>query len=58
LDRNIKPSNNMSDEEMEDVISQLYRSAVAINCKEKSIKMTHNGIVVTKLDSCETVMPW
>jgi len=34
---NIKGANNMSDEEMEDVISQLERTAVKLNCPKRRV---------------------
>ncbi len=58
MDRNIKGANNMSDEEMEDVLAQLYKSAVSINCRQKQLDYSFNGHLKSKLDSCETVMPW
>lgn len=58
--KSILNSNNMSDEEMEDVISQLHKTAIALHCKKRNITITYNSqsggkTVVTKLDSCETV---
>jgi len=56
----IKNSNNMSDEEMEDVIKELHRTAVKINCEQKNIKAVRdNGHIkrlTQKLDSCEKIM--
>ena len=38
MTENIKEANNMSDEEMEDVVSELYRSAIKIYCVRKKEK--------------------
>ena len=35
----IKDANNMSDEEMEDVISQLERTSVRLHCSKKTYKV-------------------
>jgi hypothetical protein len=40
---NMKAANNMSDEEMEDVISQLERTGVKLNCPKKRLKVVRNG---------------
>lgn len=57
----IKPANNMSDEEMEDVIIQLEQTGINLFCREKMVwvKPDTFGAVdytLTKLDSCEFVM--
>ncbi len=56
----IKASNNMSDEEMEDVIAELTKTSVRLNCSKKQIKYNYNQNsgqreVLSKLDSCEVV---
>lgn len=58
ISKNIKSSNNMSDEEMEDVIKELYKTAVKIKCKQKLVLMNSKGYYLNgeKLDSCEQVM--
>lgn len=57
----IKASNNMADEEMEDVIAELRRTAIAIYCPQRTVWMKNamRDIVdttLTKLDSCESIM--
>lgn len=39
----IKNANNMSDEEMEDVIIQLERTAVKCNCNQYVVTIHHEG---------------
>lgn len=57
---NMKSANNMSDEEMEDVIEELRKTAIETNCHQKL--MLHNGesgrimYETVKLDSCEKIM--
>lgn len=57
----IKASNNMSDEEMEDVIWQLKDTGVDIYCHKQNIylkKINDEWIVdesKTKLDSCDNI---
>lgn len=56
---NVKSSNNMSDEEMEDVISELRETAIKVNCHQKLMWVDNQHIVnweKTKLDSCEIFM--
>ena len=43
IERSIKPANNMSDEEMEDVISQLEQTGIRIKCRTKYILVGPNG---------------
>lgn len=56
---NIKDANNMSDEEMEDVVRELRVSEIIIFCPQKSL-YTFSGRVLdttkNKLDSCESIM--
>lgn len=55
---NVGPSNNMSDEEMEDVIRELYYVAVKLNCEQRLFVVTSQGAIdwdKNTLDSCETV---
>lgn len=57
----IKNANNMSDEEMEDVIRELRHTAVDIYCPKKNIKAIRreSGYIeqlVEPLDSCEQIM--
>jgi hypothetical protein len=45
IKESIAPANNMSDEEMEDVISQLERTAVRLHCTQQYKKVrTGNGL--------------
>jgi hypothetical protein len=55
----IKPANNMSDEEMEDVINQLRRDGIMLYCKQKPVWVKNGGEIdwtKQKFDSCETIM--
>lgn len=55
----IKDANNMSDEEMEDVILQLQDTSYDLFCSKKNIVYFYkegNRSIVTKLDSCQTVI--
>jgi hypothetical protein len=58
----IKNANNMSDEEMEDVVKQLRIDGTKIYCKQKPIWCYWNGNEWEvdwkrlKLDSCENIM--
>lgn len=59
VQKSIKPSNNMSDEEMEDVISQLRKDGVMIFCKQQPIWVHSDGTIdwsKQKVDSCEMIM--
>lgn len=56
----IKDSNNMADEEMEDVIYRLERTATKSLCSDKLFWCDSHGYIDwedarNKLDSCETV---
>jgi hypothetical protein len=53
---NTKSANNMSDEEMEDVIKELRQTGIKLHCSQKLMWKTHHGQVnwnKEKLDSCE-----
>jgi hypothetical protein len=55
----IKPANNMSDEEMEDVVHQLRVDGIKIYCKQKAVWVDNNGSIdwtKQKFDSCDVVM--
>ena len=55
----IKPSNNMSDEEMEDVINQLRKDGIKIFCQQKPVWVKYGGGIdwsKQKVDSCEAIM--
>lgn len=61
IQTSIKNANNMSDEEMEDVIEELHRTAVKVNCDKKNIKAKrgefgHITQLTQELDSCERIM--
>lgn len=60
VEDHIKDANNMSDEEMEDVISQLHRTAVSIHCDQRLFWQARDGGAINwekeRLDSCETIM--
>lgn len=59
LKETIGAANNMSDEEMEDVIHQLHETAVMLNCSQKLIWFTHEGAYIpemNQLDSCQNVI--
>lgn len=61
IQSSIKNANNMSDEEMEDVIRELRHTAVDIYCPKKNIKAIRreSGYIeqlVEPLDSCEQIM--
>ena len=58
---NLQASNNMSDEEMEDVIRELKHTAVQFYCETRVVWIDHNGYVdyqLTKLDSCEKIIEY
>jgi len=58
----IKASNNMSDEEMEDVIAELRRTAIEIYCPQRPVPHIRKAgerwgeIDFTKVDSCQFIM--
>ena len=55
----VKPANNMSDEEMEDVISQLRKDGIMIYCKQKPVWIKYGGDIdweKQKLDTCQSIM--
>lgn len=57
IEKSLKPSNNMSDEEMEDVIEQLFETGVKLNCNQRLMYIKSNGFINwerNKLDSCQT----
>lgn len=61
IQTSIKNANNMSDEEMEDVIEELHRTAVKVNCEKKNIKAIRNEFghitkLTQELDSCQRIM--
>jgi hypothetical protein len=56
----IKSANNMSDEEMEDVIKELRISGIELYCEKKQVWLNRGSWDIDwtkqKFDSCETVM--
>ena len=55
----LKPANNMSGEEMEDVIHQLRIDGIKIFCNQKPIWLDFDGNIdwsKQKLDSCQSIM--
>ena len=60
VERSISPANNMSDEEMEDVIQELWQAGVKMNCGQRVLPTDHGWIdwSKAKLDSCETAFDW
>ena len=50
-------ANNMSDEEMEDVINQLQKTAVQLNCHMENVKFesTESGLLYSSIDSCRII---
>ena len=57
----IGPANNMSDEEMEDVISELTKVAMITSCHQEMTTTTLDGNAIIEkleLDSCETYIGW
>jgi len=60
IQTSIKSANNMSDEEMEDVIKELRITAIKTHCRYKAITAKYKGkimkSVTSGLDSCETIM--
>lgn len=53
----IQAANNMSDEEMEDVILQLERTGVKLNCSQvyKNVTITDGHMEINGVNSNETV---
>ena len=61
VSKNIKDANNMSDEEMEDVISQLEETGIKIHCRQEFILTDWDGnIYYDKLNKKkdETIFPY
>lgn len=57
----IKSANNMSDEEMEDVLAELRTGGIKMFCRQKQVYVFPNEFgkidwQKTKLDSCESIM--
>lgn len=61
VSKNIKNSNNMSDEEMEDVISELRNTGIKLYCRQEFIKTSWNGDILygkIQKDSLKTYYPY
>ena len=61
VSNNVKNANNMSDEEMEDVISELRKTGIKLYCRQEFIPTTHNGNIKwseIKRDSLDTYYPY
>lgn len=58
VSENVQKANNMSDEEMEDVISELRNTGIKLNCSQRLMKYEKGESTpdweIEKLDSCET----
>lgn len=57
VERSLAPANNKSDEEMEDVIRELFKTGVKLNCSQKLIDVADGEIDWTKTvpQPCETI---
>lgn len=58
VNNSLKNANNMSDEEMEDVIFELYKTAVKIHCRARFVVYDSDGKVLNgqlNTDSCEHI---
>ena len=61
LSNNIKGANNMSDEEMEDVISELRNTGIKLYCKQVFVPCDWQNQVIweeVKKDSLQTLHPY
>jgi len=55
----IKPSNNMSEEEMEDVIRQLRIDGIKVFCKQRPVWVKYGSEIdwkKQKFDTCQSIM--
>ena len=55
---NTKPANNMSDEEMEDVITELRRTGVKLHCKQRLMWQDREGNIDWKKEKLDTCQVW
>lgn len=57
---NMKAANNMSDEEMEDVIEELTKTSIMLNCSQRLMFQDRNGVDwrKEKLNDCETLIEY
>ncbi len=61
VSKNIKSANNMSDEEMEDVISELRDTGIKLYCRQEFIMTSWGGDILydkIKKDSLQTYYPY
>ena len=61
VSKNIKDSNNMSDEEMEDVIYELRKTGIKLYCKQVFVPCTWDNQIIweeVKKDSLQTLHPY
>lgn len=61
VSKNIKGANNMSDEEMEDVIDELRDTGIKLYCRQEFVPASFNGnILYEKIqkDSLKTYYPY
>ena len=61
ITKNMKNANNMSDEEMEDVIKELRKTGVILYCKQEFFNYSSNFNIVweeTKRDTSKTYHPY
>lgn len=61
VSKNVKGANNMSDEEMEDVISELRDTGIKLYCRQEFVPTNWNGNILyeeIKKDSLQTYYPY
>lgn len=61
VSKNIKGANNMSDEEMEDVISELRKTGIKLYCKQVFVPCDWDNQIIwkeVKKDSLQTLHPY
>lgn len=61
VSKNVKGANNMSDEEMEDVISELRDTGIKLYCRQEFVPTSWNGDILyeeIKKDSLQTYYPY
>lgn len=61
VSKNVKGANNMSDEEMEDVISELRDTGIKLYCRQEFVPTSWDGYILyeeIKKDSLKTYYPY
>ena len=61
VSKNVKGANNMSDEEMEDVISELRDTGIKLYCRQEFVPTSWNGDILygkIQKDSLQTYYPY